>query len=128
VTIPYRADLESKIWLFQRDRDGGIRTHYLGNMTSDREANSETAAIILLAYNYEKVKLEKIVAKRAQQEAEKTKLLVEEQKKQQFAYTIAIVFIANILILIIVLFKKRKIIRHFLLNRRKKVLILNGRN
>jgi hypothetical protein len=57
VTIPFRADLESKIWLFQRAIIGGIKTHYLGNMTSDREANSETAAIVLLAYNYEKVKL-----------------------------------------------------------------------
>ncbi len=119
IAIPFRADLESKIWLFQRARDGGIRTHYLGNITSDREANSETAAIILLAYNYEKVKLEKITAKRAQQEAEKTKLLAEEQKKQRFAYAIAIVFIANILVLIIVLFKKRNIIRYFLSNRRK---------
>ena len=119
VTIPFRADLESKIWLFQRVRDGGIRTHYLGNITSDREANSETAAIVLLAYNYERAKLEKIAIKKAQEEAQRNRLLVEEQKKQWFAYTIAIVFIVNILVLVIVLFKKRNIIRYYHSNRRK---------
>jgi hypothetical protein len=50
-TIPYRADLEARIWQFQRD-DGGIRAFYLGNMTSNREANSETAGLVLLAYQY----------------------------------------------------------------------------
>jgi hypothetical protein len=50
-TIPYRAELESRIWQFQRD-DGGIRAFYLGNMTSNREANSETAGLVLLAYQY----------------------------------------------------------------------------
>jgi hypothetical protein len=50
-TIPYRTTLEDRIWLFQRD-DGGIRSHYLGNLTSNREANSETAGLVLLAYQY----------------------------------------------------------------------------
>jgi hypothetical protein len=50
-TIPYRAELEGRIWQFQRE-DGGIRAFYLGNMTSNREANSETAGLVLLAYQY----------------------------------------------------------------------------
>jgi hypothetical protein len=50
-TIPYRTTLEDHIWLFQR-ADGGIRSHYLGNLTSSREANSETAGLVLLAYEY----------------------------------------------------------------------------
>jgi hypothetical protein len=49
--IPYRAVLENDIWRFQRD-DGGIRSHYLGNLTSHREANSETAGLVLLAYQF----------------------------------------------------------------------------
>lgn len=51
-TIPYQAQLEARIWQFQRE-DGGIRSHYLGNLTSNREANSETAGLILLAYQFE---------------------------------------------------------------------------
>jgi hypothetical protein len=50
-TIPYRTQLEARIWQFQRE-DGGIRAFYLGNMTSNREANSETAGLVLLAYQY----------------------------------------------------------------------------
>ena len=50
-TLPYRAELEARIWQFQRE-DGGIRAFYLGNMTSNREANSETAGLVLLAYQY----------------------------------------------------------------------------
>jgi hypothetical protein len=50
-TLPFRAELEDKIWTFQRE-DGGIRSHYLGNLTSRREANTETASLVLLAYNY----------------------------------------------------------------------------
>lgn len=50
-TIPYRTTLEDHIWLFQRP-DGGIRSHYLGNLSSNREANSETAGLVLLAYQY----------------------------------------------------------------------------
>lgn len=48
-TLPFRDILEQRIWMFQRD-DGGIRSHYLGNLTSHREANSETAGLVLLAY------------------------------------------------------------------------------
>ena len=51
-TIPYRPELEARIWQFQRE-DGGIRAFYLGNMTSNREANSETAGLVLLAYQYD---------------------------------------------------------------------------
>ena len=49
--IPFRPALEDHIWKFQRD-DGGIRSHYLGNLTSQREANSETAGLVLLAYEF----------------------------------------------------------------------------
>ena len=48
-TLPFRDILEQRIWMFQRE-DGGIRSHYLGNLTSHREANSETASLVLLAY------------------------------------------------------------------------------
>jgi hypothetical protein len=72
-TIPYRADLEARIWQFQRN-DGGIRAFYVGNMTSNREANSETAGLVLLAYQF-KIQRDQLVAeqqarKLAQQEAE----------------------------------------------------------
>lgn len=64
-TIPSRSTLESRIWQFQRD-DGGIRSHYLGNLTSNREANSETAGLVLLAYQF-KIQKDAIIA---QQEGE----------------------------------------------------------
>jgi hypothetical protein len=48
-TPPFRDILEQRIWMFQRE-DGGIRSHYSGNLTSHREANSETAGLVLLAY------------------------------------------------------------------------------
>jgi hypothetical protein len=51
-TLPFKEKLEQRIWMFQRE-DGGIRSHYLGNLTSTREANSETAGLVLLAYEYE---------------------------------------------------------------------------
>jgi len=50
-TLPFRTELETRIWMFQRG-DGGIRSHFLGNLTSDREANAETASMVLIAYNY----------------------------------------------------------------------------
>jgi len=50
-SIAYRWKLEEILWSFQRE-DGGVRSHYLGNLTSRREANSETASIILIAYNH----------------------------------------------------------------------------
>lgn len=50
-SIAYRLKLEEILWSFQRE-DGGVRSHYLGNLTSRREANSETASIILIAYNH----------------------------------------------------------------------------
>jgi len=49
-SISYRLRLEEILWSFQRE-DGGVRSHYLGNLTSKREANSETASLILIAYN-----------------------------------------------------------------------------
>jgi len=49
--LPYTRTLEEILWRFQRE-DGGARSHYLGNFTSNREANTETASIILIAYNY----------------------------------------------------------------------------
>lgn len=49
--LPYTRTLEEILWKFQRE-DGGIRSHYLGNLTSNREANTETASIVLIAYNF----------------------------------------------------------------------------
>lgn len=49
--LPYVRTLEEILWKFQRE-DGGVRSHYLGNFTSSREANTETASIILIAYNF----------------------------------------------------------------------------
>jgi hypothetical protein len=49
--IPFRDELEARIWQFQRE-DGGIRSLYLDNLTSDSGANSETAGLVLLAYQY----------------------------------------------------------------------------
>ena len=49
--LPYVRTLEEILWRFQRS-DGGVRSHYLGNFTSNREANTETASIILIAHNY----------------------------------------------------------------------------
>jgi hypothetical protein len=53
--IPFRSTLENRLWQFQRT-DGGIRSHYLGNLTSTREANGETAGIVLLAYEFKILK------------------------------------------------------------------------
>lgn len=50
-SIAYRSELERILWSFQRE-DGGVRSHYLGNLTSKREANVETASLILIAYNH----------------------------------------------------------------------------
>jgi hypothetical protein len=69
-TLPFRDILEQRIWMFQRE-DGGIRSHYLGNLTSNREANSETAGLVLLAYQY------------AQQKAEREQSLLKEQENQR---------------------------------------------
>ena len=83
-TIPYRADLENRIWQFQRD-DGGIRAFYLGNMTSNREANSETAGLVLLAYQNKMHKDEMIYgvaqqnySREIQQESEARTQLIQE--------------------------------------------------
>jgi hypothetical protein len=78
-TIPYRGTLEDHIWLFQR-ADGGIRSHYLGNLTSSREANSETAGLVLLAYQ-DKIQKDMLQAQRQaeiiaeQQAAARTQLI-----------------------------------------------------
>jgi hypothetical protein len=50
-SVAYRWDLERILWSFKRE-DGGVRSHYLGDLTSEREANTETASLILIAYNY----------------------------------------------------------------------------
>src|SRR5208337_1863495 len=96
-TIPYRATLEDRVWLFQRE-DGGIRSFYLGNLTSNREANSETAGLVLLAYQY-KIQKDILQANRqaqiiAEQEAEARAQLMEK---------IVIVAVAGLVVSLIVL-------------------------
>jgi hypothetical protein len=80
-TIPYRTELEARIWQFQR-ADGGIRAFYLGNMTSNREANSETAGLVLLAYQFRMHKDAMIAQQQAeiiaQQEAQARMRMIEE--------------------------------------------------
>jgi hypothetical protein len=63
--VPFRDELETRIWQFQRE-DGGIRSLYSGNLTSNSGANSETAGLVLLAYQY-KIQKE-VTAERALQE------------------------------------------------------------
>lgn len=78
-TIPYRPELEARIWQFQRE-DGGIRAFYLGNMTSNREANSETAGLVLLAYQYN-------AWKTAQEEATQQALNHQAAEREQIILT-----------------------------------------
>lgn len=78
-TIPYRPELEARIWQFQRE-DGGIRAFYLGNMTSNREANSETAGLVLLAYQYH-------AWKTAQEEAAQQALNHQAAEREQIILT-----------------------------------------
>jgi hypothetical protein len=76
-TLPFRDELESRIWMFQRG-DGGICSHYLGNMTSDREANCETAALVLLVYQYE---AEQVKLKAEAEEQTRLKRIGERQNR-----------------------------------------------
>ncbi len=80
-TIPFRSTLEDRIWQFQRD-DGGIRSHYLGTLTSNREANSETAGLVLLAYQF-KIQKDALLAQQeamrvAEQEAKARTQLIQQ--------------------------------------------------
>ncbi len=80
-TIPFRPTLEDRVWQLQRD-DGGIRSHYLGNLTSNREANSETAGLVLLAYQF-KIQKDELLAQQeatsvAEQEAQARMQLIQE--------------------------------------------------
>lgn len=95
--LPFRNALEDRIWMFQRE-DGGIRSHYLGNLTSHREANSETASLVLLAYQYK--------AQKDAYDAARNAALTAEEAREHFlqqaaissiaiAIAVAIVFIAR---------------------------------
>lgn len=67
-SIAYRLELERILWSFQRE-DGGVRSHYLGNLTSKREANVETASLILIAYNLGFDKASEVLFKNPHSEA-----------------------------------------------------------
>ncbi|MFC1506171.1 hypothetical protein ACFLQ6_03775 [Thermoproteota archaeon] len=102
-TLPFREELESRIWMFQRG-DGGIRSHYLGNMTSDREANSETAALVLLVYRYE---AEQAKLKADAEEQARLKR-IEERQNRLFIFIIIFGSITSIAILAILVRKRLK--------------------
>ncbi|MGO9644931.1 MAG: hypothetical protein ACLPY5_09315 [Candidatus Bathyarchaeia archaeon] len=96
-TIPFRDALEDHIWRFQRD-DGGIRSHYSGNLTSNREANSETAGLVLLAYQF-KIHKDLLEAQReaeiiAEQEAQARTQLI-----QEIIIVAAAVFVTSLTVL-----------------------------
>jgi hypothetical protein len=73
--IPFKDRLEKVLWMFQRE-DGGVRSHYLGNLTSTREANTETACLVILAYNYG--------SDEAKENIEKAKEKIEEVRREHF--------------------------------------------
>jgi len=98
-TIPYRTTLEDHIWLFQRE-DGGIRSHYLGNLTSNREANSETAGLGLLAYQY-KIQKDILQANRQAQ-------IIAEQQAAARTQLIETIIIAAVAALVLGLMLLRK--------------------
>lgn len=98
-TIPYRTTLEDRIWLFQRE-DGGIRSHYLGNLTSNREANSETASLVLLAYQY---KIQKDIA-----EANRQAQVIAQQQAAARTQLIEGAIIAGFAVLVVGLVLRRK--------------------
>jgi hypothetical protein len=99
-TIPYRAELEDRIWQFQR-QDGGIRAFYLGNMTSNREANSETAGLVLLAYQYNALKT-------AQEEAAQQELNRQTMRQQQIMITILVLVVLAVVTATLLMWRKRK--------------------
>ncbi len=106
-TIPYRATLEDRIWLFQRD-DGGIRSFYLGNLTSNREANSETAGLVLIAYQY-KIQKDILQANRQAQ------ILAEQQAAARTQLIECIIIAAVVaLVMSLILLRKRKVVRWLL--------------
>lgn len=92
-TLPFQNALEDRIWMFQRE-DGGIRSHYLGNLTSHREANSETAGLVLLAYQYRAQKEANEAAGNAASAAEARKLFL--QQVTIFTITIAVVLAVTV--------------------------------
>lgn len=98
-TLPFQDLLEARIWQFQRP-DGGIRSHYLGNLTSNREANSETAGLVLLAYEYHASKI-------AQQEVAQEALNRQAAERQQAILT-AFAIIIVVAIATVVLVRRTK--------------------
>jgi HEPN domain-containing protein len=102
-TLPFREELESRIWMFQR-RDGGIRSHYLGNMTSDREANSETTALVLSLYQFE---AEQARLKSEAEEQARLKI-IEERQNRLFIFIIIFGSLTSIVIVAILLRKRLK--------------------
>lgn len=79
--IAYRWRLEI-LWSLQRE-DSGVRSHYLGNLTSKRKANSETASLILIAYNYGFSKPFEVVFKNSHSDALRDPHI--EERKASFA-------------------------------------------
>ena len=96
-TIPFTDTLEDHVWRFQRT-DGGIRSHYLGNLTSNREANSETTSLVLSAYQY-KIHKDFLEAQRNAQ------LTVEEESRArtQLIQQVVVVAVAALLVALIFL-------------------------
>jgi hypothetical protein len=88
-TLPFRSTLDDRIWRLQRS-DGGIRSHYRGNLTSDREANAETASLVLIAYNYEEAKLARELEIERARQAE-TQARAEAERERLFMLTLSIV-------------------------------------
>jgi hypothetical protein len=100
-TLPFRSDLEYNIWRFQR-ADGGIRSHYLGNMTSNREANSETTSLVLLVYQYEAEQL------RLKTEIEEQIRLKEAEERRNLLAGIFIIIVCVTVIVVTVILWRRK--------------------
>jgi len=88
-TLPFRSTLDDRIWRFQRG-DGGIRSHYRGNLTSDREANTETASLVLIAYNYEEIKLARELQSEKERQAE-AQARAEDERERLFMLTLSVV-------------------------------------
>ena len=99
-TLPFQDMLDARIWQFQR-LDGGVRSHYLGNLTSNREANSETAGLVLLAYQYHAWRV-------AQQEAVQEALRVEAERRQQIALAALVIASVVIVTVALLLIRRRK--------------------
>lgn len=107
-TLPFRSTLEDRIWKMQRD-DGGVRSHYLGNLTSHREANTETASLILIAYNYQEAELSRERSALEQREVEQK---ASEERELLMQTIVLVVLVAGASIIAVIAVK--------LLNRRSK--------